>query len=93
MKNTVKWFRKIRTANRIFGLEFFDLFLLLTIFLLVFMFSSNLVVNTALLLGAYFFLRLYKNNKPPHWTGSVAGFLVRPKSYPMQRETEKEIFE
>ncbi|MFA5167596.1 MAG: hypothetical protein WC530_03595 [Candidatus Omnitrophota bacterium] len=93
MKNTVKWFRKIRTANRIFGLEFFDLFLLLTLFLLVFMFSSNLVVNTALLLGAYFFLRLYKNNKPPHWTGSVAGFLVRPKSYSMQRETEKEIFE
>ena len=93
MKNTVKWCRMIRTANRIFGLEFFDLFLLLTLFLLVFMFSSNLVVNTALLLGAYFFLRLYKNNKPPHWTGSVAGFLVRPKSYPMQRETEKEIFE
>jgi len=57
------------------------------------MFSANLVVNTALLLGAYFFLRLYKNNKPPHWTGSVTGFLVRPKGYPMQRETEKEIFE
>ena len=93
MKNTVKWFRKIRTANRIFGLEFFDLFLLLAVFLIVFMFSANLVVNTALLLGAYFFLRLYKNNKPPHWTGSVAGFLVRPKSYPTQRETEKEIFE
>ena len=93
MKHTVKWFRKIRTANRIFGLEFFDLFLLLAIFLLVFMLSANLLVNTALLLSAYFFLRLYKNNKPPHWTGSVAGFLVRPKSYPMQRETEKEIFE
>ncbi|OQA53977.1 MAG: hypothetical protein BWY42_01759 [Candidatus Omnitrophica bacterium ADurb.Bin277] len=93
MKNTVKWFRKIRTANRIFGLEFIDLFLLLAVFLLVFMFSANLVVNTAILLGAYFFLRLYKNNKPPHWTGSVAGFLVRPQSYPMRRETEKEIFE
>ena len=93
MKHTVKWFRKIRTANRIFGLEFFDLFLLLAIFLLVFMLSANLLVNTALLLSAYFFLRLYKNNKPPHWTGSVAGFLVRPQSYPMQRETEKEIFE
>ena len=93
MKNTVKWFRKIRTANRIFGLEFFDLFLLLSIFLLVFMFSTNLIANSALVLGAYFFLRLYKNNKPQHWTGSVAGFLARPKSYPMCRETEKEIFE
>ena len=93
MKNTVKWFRKIRTANRIFGLEFFDLFLLLTVFLGVFMASANLIANSALVLGAYFFLRLYKTNKPPHWTGSVAGFLARPKSYPALRETEKEIFE
>ena len=52
MKNTVKWFRKIRTANRIFGLEFFDLFLLVAIFLLVFTFSTNLIVNCALVLGA-----------------------------------------
>jgi len=93
MRNTVKWFRKIRTANRIFGLEFFDLFLLLGVFLMVFMFSVNLIANSALVLGAYFFLRVYKNNKPPHWTGSVAGFLARPKSYPMLRETEEEIFE
>lgn len=93
MKNSVKWFRKIRTANRILGLEFFDLFLLLAIFLLVFTFSTHLIVNSALVLGAYFFLRLYKNNKPPHWTGSVSGFLARPKSYPMLRETEEEIFE
>jgi len=93
MKHTVKWFRKIRTANRIFGLEFFDLFLLLAVFLGVFMFSTKLIANVALVLGAYFFLRLYKNNKPPHWTGSAAGFLARPKSYPMVRETEGEIFE
>jgi len=93
MKNTVKWFRKIKTANRIFGLEFFDLFLLLTVFLFVFMVSVNLIANSALVLGAYFFLRLYKTNKPPHWTGSIAGFLARPKSYPALRETEKEIFQ
>ena len=92
MKHTVKWFRKIRTANRIFGLEFFDLLVLLGVFLLVFMFSTHLIVNGALVLGAYFFLRLYQNNKPPHWTGSVAGFLARPTTYPMLRETEKEIF-
>jgi len=93
MKNTVKWFRKIKTANRIFGLEFFDLFLLLVVFLLVFTASANLIVNSALVIGAYFFLRLYKTGKPPHWTGSIAGFLARPKSYPALRETEKEIFE
>ncbi len=92
MKNTVKWFRKIKTTNKIFALEFFDLFLLLTVFLLVFMVSTNLIVNSALVAGAYFFLRLYKAGKPPHWTGSVAGFLARPKSYPALRETEKEIF-
>lgn len=93
MKNTVKWFRKIKTANRIFGLEFFDLSLLLTVFLFVFMVSTNLIGNSALVTGAYFFLRLYKTNKPPHWTGSIAGFLARPKCYPALRETEKEIFE
>ena len=43
MKHTVKWFRKIRTANRIFGLEFFDLLVLLGVFLLVFMLSTNLI--------------------------------------------------
>lgn len=93
MKNSVKWFRKIKTANKIFGLEFFDLFLLLMVFLFVFMISTNLIVNCALVAGAYFFLRLYKTNKPPHWTGSIAGFLARPKSYPALRETEREIFQ
>lgn len=93
MKNAVKWFRKMRTRNRILGLEIFDLLLLLLVFLFVFMFSANLIVNIALVLGAYFFLRLYKKGKPAHWTGSVAGYLLRPKSHPMGRETEKEIFE
>ena len=92
MKNTVKWFRKIKTTNRIFGLEFFDLFLLLTVFLFVFMVSVNLIINCVLVVGAYFFLRLYKTGKPSHWTGSIAGFLARPKSYPALRETETEIF-
>lgn len=92
MRHTVKWFRKIRTVNRIFGLEFFDLFLLLGVFLAVFMVSANLIANSLLVLGAYFFLRLYKSHKPPHWTGSLVRFLARPKSYPALRETEKEIF-
>lgn len=93
MKNTVKWFRKLRTANRIFGLEFFDLFLLLCVFLIIFMFSVNLILNAAIVIGTYFFLRLYKKNKTPHWTGSLLGYLTRPKTYPALRETEKEIFE
>jgi len=93
MKTTVKWFRKMRTRNKILGLECFDLLLLLLVFLLVFMVSSSLIVNVALVVGAYFFLRLYKKGKPSHWTGSVVGFLSRPKSHPEGRETEKELFE
>ena len=93
MRQSVKWFRKIRMGNRILGLEIFDLLLLLIIFLFIFMFSANLILNLPIVLGAYLFLCVYKKGKPSHWTTSVAGFLARPRSYSLKRETETEIFE
>jgi len=93
MRQSVKWFRKIRAGNRILGLEIFDLLLLLVIFLFVFMFSTNLIVNLAIVIGTYFFLRIYKKGKTSHWTNSIIGFLARPRTYSIRREMETELFE
>jgi len=90
---TVKGFNKVQSKNKIFGLEFFDLLVLLFIYLIVFVFSENLIINLLIVAGAYFFLKLYKKGKPPHWAGSVIRFLLRPKEYPPRRESQKDIFE
>jgi hypothetical protein len=90
---TIKGYNKIQSKNKLFGLEFFDLLLLLGIYLVVFVFSKNLLINLAVVLTAYFFLRLYKKGKSPHWTGSVIRFLLCPKKYPMKRELLKDIFQ
>lgn len=93
MRQSVKWFRKIRVQNKILGLEIVDLLLLILLFLFVFMLSTNLIINLAVVLSAYLFLRVYKRGKSPHWTSSVAGFLARPKTYSMNWEIDSEVFE
>lgn len=90
---TVKHYNKIYGRNRIFGLEFFDLLLLLGIFLIIFVFSSNLLINLVLVISAYIVLRLYKKGKTPHWTGSIVRYVCRPTRFPVQRETDKDVFE
>ena len=90
---TIKGYNKIQSKNKLFGLEFFDLLLLLGIYLAVFVFSTNLLINLTVVLTAYFFLRLYKKGKAPHWTGSVIRFLFRSKKYPVKRERPKDIFQ
>ncbi len=89
---TVKGFNKIQNRNRIFGLEFFDLLILMMIYLVVFVFSSNLFVNLAVIGFAYMFLKLYKKGKPPHWPGSVIRFLFIPKRFGQSHEERWEIF-
>jgi hypothetical protein len=89
---TVKGYNKIQSKNKIFGLEFFDLLILLMVYLVVFVFSSNLLINLPIVFAAYFFLRLYKKGKAPHWTGSVIRFLLRPKKYPTKYERTKDMF-
>ncbi|OGW81641.1 MAG: hypothetical protein A3G33_08285 [Omnitrophica bacterium RIFCSPLOWO2_12_FULL_44_17] len=90
---TVKGFNKVQSKNKIFGLEFLDLLVLLLIYLIVFVLSNNLLVNLAIVFTAYFFLKFYKKGKSPHWAGSVIRFLVRPKKYQPKRELEQEIFQ
>jgi hypothetical protein len=90
---TVKHYNKIYGRNKIFGLEFIDLFLLLGVYLIIFVVSSNLLINLVLVLSAYAILRLYKKGKAPHWTGSIVRFLFRPARFPAKRETDKESLE
>lgn len=89
---TIKGYNKIRTKNKLFGLEFFDLLILVLIYMVVFIFSANLLVNLVIIGAAYFALRVYKRGKPPHWTGSVIRFVIRPKNFPVKRELEKDTF-
>ena len=88
---TVKGYSKIQSKNKIFGLDFFDLLLLLGIYLFVFVFSTHLLVNIAVVLAAYLFLRLYKKGKAPHWTGSVVRFLFRSKTYSTRLERREDL--
>ena len=89
---TVKGYNKVQSKNKIFGLEFFDLFILAFVYLIVFVFSSNLILNSAILFGAYLILRIYKKGKPPHFTGSVIRFISRRKTYPPKRERKGDVF-
>jgi len=89
--NTVKGYNKIQGKHKIFGLEFIDLLFLAVIYLIVFVFSSNLAVNFIVILGAYLFFRIYKKGKPPHWPSSAVRFLFRPKTFLVRREIQGEL--
>jgi len=85
MKKT-KGYRSIFQKNKVLGLEFMDLLLLIMAYLFVFLFSKNLILNFGILAVVYFLLRLYKKGKPAHWTSSVIRFLFTPKHYRSDRE-------
>jgi len=87
----LKVYRKIYERNKILGLEFPDFLILVLLYLAVFLFSKNLILNLVLIGGAHFFLRLYKKGKPPHWTVSILRFLFRGRRYGQTQENSKEI--
>ncbi len=74
------------------GLEFFDLLILLAVYLAVFVLSENLIVNLVMVAVSYFVLRCYKRGKAPHWSESVIRFVFRSGYYSMKREDEREVF-
>lgn len=82
----IKGYRNIFQKNRILGLEFMDLLFLILAYLLVFLFSKNLILNFGVLIAVYSLLRFYKKGKPDHWTSSVIRFLFTPKRYRPDRE-------
>lgn len=89
---TVKGFNKIQTQNKIFGLEFFDLLVLLLAYLAVFIFSNNLLLNLLAVGLVYGVLKVYKRGKAPHWSSSVIRFLLRRKTYSVNRERKEAFF-
>lgn len=89
----LKIYRKVHERNKILGLEFPELLLIVLVYLFAFLFSKNIILNIVLILISYFFLRLYKRGKPPHWTSSVLRFLSIGKQYPLSREIKMEIFD
>ena len=87
----LKVYRKIHERNKILGLEFPDLLLLVLIYLGVFLFSKNLLPNLLVIAAVYFFLHLYKKGKPSHWTASVLRFLFKTRYYGQKREHPREL--
>lgn len=77
---------KLTKENKIAGLELVDFLLLTVVYLLVFLFSKNLVLNLGLILAAYVFLRLYKRKKPPRYTQTLIRRLILPARYTQSRE-------
>ncbi|MFH0986048.1 MAG: hypothetical protein V1882_11065 [Candidatus Omnitrophota bacterium] len=87
----LKVYRKIHERNKILGLEFPDLLVLVLLYLGVFLFSKNLLLNLFVVGVAYFVLRLYKKGKPSHWTASVFRFLFKTRYYGQKREHPREL--
>jgi len=88
----IKIYRKVHERNKILGLEFPELLLVVLVYLFVFIFSKNLVLNGVLVLFSYIFLRAYKRGKPTHWTSSIVRFLFTRRRYPLIRELNTEVF-
>lgn len=72
--------------NKVAGLEFVDFLALVVVYLFVFIFSKNLLLNLALVFTAYLCLRLYKRRKPPRYTQALIRFLARPERFTLSRE-------
>lgn len=62
-------------------MEVADFFILAVVYALTFLVSMNLVINFAVIAGAFFSLRLYKRGKPPQYTATLIRFLMTPKFY------------
>lgn len=84
--------RKIVERNKLFGLELLDLLILITIYLMTFLLSKNLILNLGILIASYLFLKLYKTGKPPHFSESLVRFLMTKRHTPLRREQTKEAF-
>lgn len=89
----VRSFNKIQTKNKFFGLEVFDLLILIALFTILFSFFESFWTNALTVVAAYFVLRGYKKGKPEHWTSSVIRFLMHPKTFYVKRERKEEVFE
>ena len=72
--------------NKFFGLEWAELLILLAVYLFVFLFSNQLILNFLLIASFYFSLRLYKKNKPPRYTENLIRRLILPCRYTQDLE-------
>ena len=82
----IKTYPMLAKENKILGLEMIDSLILALTYLIVFLLSKNLILNLILLTCAYFALRAYKKNKPPHYTQGLVHRLIRPSRYTETRE-------
>lgn len=93
MRRSVKVYRLVQEKNKFLGLEIFDLLVLITVYLITFLLSKNLILNAGIILAAYFFLRIYKKGKPAHWTESLVRYLMNKRRFSNSREMKEGFYE
>lgn len=79
--DVVKTYTHLDKKEKILGLEIIDFLLLALVYALVFILSINLFFNLAVLVGAFFALKLYKKGKPSQYTMTLIRFIMTPKIY------------
>lgn len=73
--------RSLAIKSKILGLEMTDLFIVGAILGITFSFSENLFTNLAIIGMSYLGLRLFKFNKPPHYTTNLFYYLGNRRAY------------
>jgi len=89
MMEPLPMFPKLTNQNKILGLEMIDLLFLIALFMVVFLMSSELIPNLAVMAAGYCSLRLYKRKKPPRYTQSLIRFLILPERYHVGSEVSE----
>lgn len=85
----VKTHTSLERREKMFGLEIADFLVLAVLYAVVFLVSTNIFINLALVASAYLGLRLYKRGKPPQYSTILLRFLLTPKFYTLQgKESE-----
>ncbi len=85
----VKTHTSLEKREKAFGLEVMDFLLLALVYAVVFIVSTNIFINLAVVATAYALLRIYKKGKPPKYTSMLFRFLFTPKFYTLPgREKE-----
>jgi len=85
----VKTHTSLEKNEKVFGLEVLDFLVIAVVYAVVFMLSTNIFLNLAIVTAVYFALRLYKKGKPPKYTTMLVRFLFTPRFYTLTGREKK----
>lgn len=86
----IRIYTHLGKKEKIAGLELFDWGLLLIVYAVVFLVSTNLIINVAVFASAFCALKVYKYKKPPKYTESLIRFILKSKYRTAAKEEQGE---